>query len=358
MSKVLIVSNPDDEHTKAVYKTLCEYPVEPILFYPEQLEETYWLSMDYATREKNPSFILTTPEGSHHAGEFISVWYRRPRLISLARYRLSHEARDFARDEWKTLLTNFYEFMESAVWVSHPRILQQAANKVLQLSLAKKIGFSIPDTLITSEAEAATDFIDKYSGRVIVKPTGQGCVFNENGDVVTYILTNRLSIADLDTFDDLQIAPVTFQQEINKSFELRVNVVGQEVLAIKIDSQKSEMSQVDWRRYDVENTPYTAFQLPGEIESYCLQICRALGLEFGAIDLICQPDGEFVFLEVNGNGQFLWAEFLSGVKVSAALACLLAGVSPALHSLDFTSLEATRNGKTLRASKEPVSISI
>jgi glutathione synthase/RimK-type ligase-like ATP-grasp enzyme len=55
-------------------------------------------------------------------------------------------------------------------------------------------------------------------------------------------------------------------------------------------------------------------------------------LEFGAIDLIRQPDGKYVFLEINGNGQFLWAEELSGVKVSEALADLLAGVAPPLKS--------------------------
>ena len=56
-----------------------------------------------------------------------------------------------------------------------------------------------------------------------------------------------------------------------------------------------------------------------------------LGLEFGAIDLIITPQGNYVFLEVNGNGQFLWAEHLSGVEVSTAIARLLAGITPPLH---------------------------
>jgi glutathione synthase/RimK-type ligase-like ATP-grasp enzyme len=63
----------------------------------------------------------------------------------------------------------------------------------------------------------------------------------------------------------------------------------------------------------------------------CLRLVQGLGLEFGAIDLIRTPDGRYVFLEVNGNGQFLWAEELSGVKVSEALADLLAGVAPSLQ---------------------------
>ena len=114
-----------------------------------------------------------------------------------------------------------------------------------------------------------------------------------------------------------------------------MNIVGQEVLAIKIDSQHSQVSELDWRRYDVRNTPYSAYQLPTEIEKKCLQLTQRMGLEFGAIDLIRTPDGEYVFLEINGNGQFLWAEELSGVNVSDSLACLLAGIAPLLKSTEF-----------------------
>jgi glutathione synthase/RimK-type ligase-like ATP-grasp enzyme len=62
-----------------------------------------------------------------------------------------------------------------------------------------------------------------------------------------------------------------------------------------------------------------------------LKLTKLLGLEFGAIDLIRQPDGEYIFLEINGNGQFLWAEELSGVNVGDALALLLTGIAPPLR---------------------------
>ena len=34
----------------------------------------------------------------------------------------------------------------------------------------------------------------------------------------------------------------------------------------------------------------------------------SLGLKFGCFDFIVTPDGEYVFLEVNEAGQFLWIE--------------------------------------------------
>lgn len=83
------------------------------------------------------------------------------------------------------------------------------------------------------------------------------------------------------------------------------------------------------------HTPYTPYVLPAGIAAKCLRLTQLLGLEFGAIDLIRRPDGEYVFLEINGNGQFQWAEDLSGVKISDALVRLLAGITPPLRSLTF-----------------------
>jgi hypothetical protein len=47
---------------------------------------------------------------------------------------------------------------------------------------------------------------------------------------------------------------------------------------------------------------------------------RGLGLEYGAIDLRLTPDGEYVFLEVNPAGQFLFVEHACGLPVSRVLA--------------------------------------
>ena len=228
-----------------------------------------------------------------------------------------------------------YELMNHAIWVSRPSVLRTAANKPLQLKLAQSLGLRTPRTLITNDPSRFREFVSLCEGNVVVKATGTGWVYSSQGDDLWFVLTNRLSEADLDNLDEGQVSPVTVQEEIPKAFEVRANVVGQECHAIRIESQRSEISQVDWRRYDVANTPYLPFQLPAEVESRCLRLCHILGLEFGAIDLIRKPDGEFVFLEVNGNGQFLWAEQLSGVEVSTALARLLAGIAAPLRSKEF-----------------------
>ncbi len=43
-------------------------------------------------------------------------------------------------------------------------------------------------------------------------------------------------------------------------------------------------------------------------------------LEFGVFDLIRTPNDEFVFLEVNPNGKWLWIEDLTGMNISKDIA--------------------------------------
>jgi glutathione synthase/RimK-type ligase-like ATP-grasp enzyme len=41
-----------------------------------------------------------------------------------------------------------------------------------------------------------------------------------------------------------------------------------------------------------------------------------LQIEYGALDFVVQPDGAWIFLEVNAMGQFLWIEDLTGLNIS------------------------------------------
>lgn len=328
MRNVLIISNPDDEHSHAVIQKVEQFGGKPILFYPEALGADAKYMLLHKRESNDPLLRIVLGGREYELDAFYSIWYRRPRLVSFAISGLNPDATEFARDEWRSALEAAYALTTQPTWVSHPDALHLAARKPFQFRVASVLGLRVPHTCITNDARQAQDFIAWCNGRVIIKPTGSGWFYGDAGQV-QYVLTNRFRAEDLDE-TELAIAPVTFQEEIPKAFEVRVNVVGQEVLAIKIDSQRSEISELDWRRYDVQNTPYTPYTLPQKVATQCLELTKRLGLEFGAIDLICTPEGEYVFLEINGNGQFLWAEELSGVQITTALARLLTGNAPPL----------------------------
>jgi glutathione synthase/RimK-type ligase-like ATP-grasp enzyme len=52
-----------------------------------------------------------------------------------------------------------------------------------------------------------------------------------------------------------------------------------------------------------------------------------LGINFGCFDIIKSTKGEYVFLECNPNGQWLWIEKIIKIGIARALAHMLLGAS-------------------------------
>jgi hypothetical protein len=50
-----------------------------------------------------------------------------------------------------------------------------------------------------------------------------------------------------------------------------------------------------------------------------------MGLRYGAADLILSTAGEYVFLEINAGGQFLFVEIHGEIPISEAIADALIG---------------------------------
>ncbi|MEV4171342.1 hypothetical protein [Nonomuraea sp. NPDC049709] len=65
---------------------------------------------------------------------------------------------------------------------------------------------------------------------------------------------------------------------------------------------------------------HSVHHLPDDTARRCVELVAALGVSFGAIDLILTPGGEYVFLEINPNGQWGWIEDLTGLPISTAIA--------------------------------------
>ncbi|HMV68726.1 MAG TPA: hypothetical protein PKA64_17880, partial [Myxococcota bacterium] len=63
--------------------------------------------------------------------------------------------------------------------------------------------------------------------------------------------------------------------------------------------------------------------LPAPIAAALVALHRALGLRFGAADLLQTPDGAYRFLEVNSTGGFLWVSDLHGGAALRAVLGLL-----------------------------------
>jgi hypothetical protein len=96
------------------------------------------------------------------------------------------------------------------------------------------------------------------------------------------------------------------------------------VFAAEIRSQESSPARLDFR-LGYDDLTYAVHPLPQDIGAKALSLVRLFGLQFSSMDFILTPDGEYVFLELNPNGQFLWlqAQLADRFQVKEAMADLL-----------------------------------
>jgi glutathione synthase/RimK-type ligase-like ATP-grasp enzyme len=87
-----------------------------------------------------------------------------------------------------------------------------------------------------------------------------------------------------------------------------------------MNTQANEITRIDWRAGARE---HEIFDLPEQVKASIRRLVASFGLNFASIDLILTPEGEFVFLDLNPNGQWLWLELELGLPLSATMADLL-----------------------------------
>jgi hypothetical protein len=72
------------------------------------------------------------------------------------------------------------------------------------------------------------------------------------------------------------------------------------------------------------DVPYEQHWLPSGISNSLIRLIQNLRLTFATIDLKITDSDEYVFFEVNPQGQFLYVEILTGMPIVSAVAHFLA----------------------------------
>lgn len=74
-------------------------------------------------------------------------------------------------------------------------------------------------------------------------------------------------------------------------------------------------NKIDWRK-DYSSHRYTVIDCPLTIKNLCYKMLEDLELKFGAFDFIVDEEDNWVFLEVNPNGQWQWLEEKLNLNIS------------------------------------------
>lgn len=323
--KILVLTQKVDPHVEPVAQEIQRRNRQVIRFDFGDFPDHVQLVAPLGLRHWNGT--LRYADAEHALDEFQSIWWRRPNTPQAAP-GYDMPTRAFLNREnlrgFIGVLQQQGEGQDGFFWVSKRDRIQSAEFKPYQLQEAQALGLDIPRTLVTNSPSAARRFYDECNSRMIVKAVGKGAVDPNNvqdfGDE-RFIYTSQVTHEDLDELDGVRVCAHLFQERIAKVMDLRVVVIGRRVFTIGIHASQ-EHHALDWR-IDYSTLTYSIEHLPAEVEHRALALVRAFGLQFSSMDFVLSPEGKYIFIELNPNGQFLWLSPPTGLPMAAAMADLL-----------------------------------
>lgn len=202
------------------------------------------------------------------------------------------------RSQWAAFVRGLTVF-DNVFWMNHPQATYQAEIKPYQLCLAQKLGFDIPQTIVSNSTELGARLFEHHSG-MVVKTLDPVVLKTKQKEF--FIYSSRTTIEEL-LESDISSAPVLMQEALVPKIDIRVTVVRNRLFAVTI-KQHGRGIDSDWR-LQKNDLQYDLIDLPSEVEAKCKALTRALGLSFGAIDLVlCR--NRYYFLEINPTGEWAW----------------------------------------------------
>lgn len=332
VSNTLILAPQVDPHAQAVCGHLSSMGVSVRFWSLEDLPTKAKLTY---TLDKNSSACTLSgskaePESDQMQIDFLafdSVWLRRPGKVKVPSFP---EQWVESLVEWECTRAIDAIFRSiPGLWVNPPAKEKEALLKLRQLDIARNCGFSIPESLVTNDPEAVSSFYEKHNGKLIYKLIDEGSYrYFPSYEIVMGMPTLPLRELDLNHLDQVRLSLHLFQRKVEKRSDIRVTVVANKVFAVEILSQEGK-GKVDFRLdYSV---PMKTHKLPDQTAERCLSVLRELGLTYGAFDLCLDQDGQYIFLEVNPAGQWLWMEKGLDLPISQQIARLLAGLDAPLR---------------------------
>jgi glutathione synthase/RimK-type ligase-like ATP-grasp enzyme len=198
-----------------------------------------------------------------------------------------------------------------ATVVNRPSAMAANHSKPYQLAQLHRLGFAVPDTLVTTDPDAARRFWRRH-GTVVYKSVSG-----------VRSIVRRLAAGDDDRLDDVRWCPTQFQQHI-AGVDHRVHVVGERVFAARITAADD-----DYRHpADGAAPQVVACRVPDALARVCVELARRLRLPLVGIDLRLTPGGAWYCFEANPSPAFTWYEQASGQPIAESLARLLAAPRP------------------------------
>ena len=324
---ILIISNKEDVHPTPVIDVLTRRGVPVFRLNTEALltdyEFAWWgdsAHCDFHLKNIRNGLEVT-------GADITALWDRRPEKPEELPLKSTPEIDSHNLSEALGFLVFLRYYLKDIPSIGSIVEDRAAASKMLQHKVALEAGFAVPETCYSNLKKPLIDLASKH-GNILLKSIENGNVWQEESSLDYVFYAQRVPSGALSSIPDEAFSQtVSFAQEyVEKAFELRVTVVGDKLFACRIDSQAQDddTGKIDWRQGYGHGIKWSRFDLPEDIAEKCLVFLKKMNLNFGCFDFIVSPSGEYVFLECNPNGQWLWVEIETGLPISEAIAEWLA----------------------------------
>lgn len=297
--KIVILAPADDNHTGPIKWALEQSGYQVAcwdgLAWNDDLQASIWLG-DQAKVALGPHTV--------EPGDV--VWIRRPEPPA-HNPKVSEADLKFARLEYRSFyLCLAYQLERLPVWcINRYSASRFVNNKAVQLLLAAECGMKTPNTLMSNNPRAVKDFLARPQSRSICKGFTPH-VWQKSDNSVAVTETFELRTSQLPADEVLTYAPAIYQDMVEKEFDVRTVLMGNRVYSYALRNPRKAL---DWRqdagmsKIEVEIIP-----TPPEVEKAILAFSRAAGVCFGSLDFAIDRQGQWWFLEINEQGQFLWLD--------------------------------------------------
>lgn len=305
MTRMAIVTLAGDLHAYVIRQRLLEnHGIDVAIVAADRLAAAGGISWH---NEGDHAVTLPTEEGGRvDVGALDLLWWRRAHGRPTVPDSVTDPAMSklVVKDN-RSALRGLFLSSFHGTWISDPYATERAQNKLLQLTVAREVGLTVPRTLVSSDPDTIRAFAREQGGQVIAKTL--------TGLLGTSLEAGRVRVESLVDDEEMSLSATIYQEEVPGTDHLRVMVFGNDVHVARISSR-----ELDWRLANdmtvepLEAEPMLAGQLRAVVER--------LGLRMGVFDLKVRPDGRVVFLEVNPQGQFLFVEGMSDMPLGDAFA--------------------------------------
>lgn len=323
MKKVLIITHSkDNECIKNVTNKIQELGGYAIRFNVDEYPVKYSLSSCFEEGEWKVYLDYEGHRESLHDLE--ALWYRRSHNLGGGLNEiLEGEFLSSTHGEVRATLFGMLESL-NCFQIGKYSSYRRLDSKEEQMKVASHLGMLIPETCITNSPEEARRFVKAHPNGTIAKMQSSFAIYR-NG-VENVVFTNEIKEEDLENLETLQYCPMQFQEKLEKALELRVTIIGDEIFAFSVDSQKLSNAKLDWRREGVTLLKdWVPYELPLDVKNKLLELMDIYQINYGAIDIIVTPENKFYFLEINSAGEFYWLDKLIDGAITTHLSKVLLG---------------------------------